>query len=73
MPKRYPNEVRERVVRMTLDRLDNYATPYAACQALASNLNVGVETLLKWVVEPQVDAGTRTGPTSAELDEIKQT
>lgn len=44
MPKKYPDEVRERAVRMTLDRLNEYPTPCAACQALAPKLNVGVET-----------------------------
>lgn len=72
MPKKYPDEVRERAVRMALDRLNEYPTPYAACQALAPKLNVGVETLRKWVIQAQVDAGTRTGPTSVELEEIKQ-
>ena len=33
---------------------------------------MGVETLRKWVVQAQVDAGTRTGLSSAELEEIKQ-
>lgn len=72
MPKKYPAEVRDRAVRMTLDRLNDYPTPYAACQALAPKLNVGVETLRKWVIQAQVDVGTKTGPTSAELEEIKQ-
>lgn len=72
MPKKYPDEVRDRAVRMALDRLSEYPTPYAACQALAPKLNVGVETLRKWVIQAQVDAGTRTGPSSVELEEIKQ-
>ena len=53
MPKKYPDEVRDRAVRMTLDRLNEYSTPYAACQALAPKLNVGVEKLRKWVVQAQ--------------------
>ena len=57
---------------MALDRLNEYPTPFAACQALAPQLNVGVETLRKWVIQAQVDAGTRTGPTSVELEGIKQ-
>ena len=61
MPKKYPDEVREGAVRMALDRLNEYPTPYAACQALAPQLNVGVETLQKWVIQAQVDAGTRRG------------
>ena len=30
------------------------------------------ETLRNWVVQAQDDAGTRTGPSSTELEEIKQ-
>ena len=51
MPKKFPPEVRDRAVRMTLDRLSDYPTVYAACSALAPKLNVGVETLRKWVVQ----------------------
>ena len=72
MPKKFPPEVRDRAVRMTLDRLSDYPTVYAACSALAPKLNVGVETLRKWVVQAQVDAGTKVGPTSSELEEIKK-
>jgi len=72
MPKKFPPEVRDRAVRMTLDRLSEYPTVYAACSALAPKLNVGVETLRKWVVQAQVDAGVKTGPTSVELEEIRK-
>lgn len=72
MPRRYPLEQRERAVRMALDRLDEYKTPYACAQALAPKLGVGAETLRKWIVQAQVDAGDRQGSTSQELEEIKQ-
>jgi len=72
MPKKFPVEVRDRAVRMTLDRLSEYPTAFAACTALAPKLDVGVETLRKWVVQAQIDAGTRTGPSSVELEEIKK-
>ena len=35
-------------------------------------LDVGPETLRKWVVQAQIDAGRRPGATSAELEEIKR-
>jgi transposase len=35
MPKKFPPEVRDRAVRMTLDRLSEYPTMFAACKALA--------------------------------------
>ena len=72
MPKRYPVEQRERAVRMALDRLSEYSTPYACAQALGPKLGGGVETLRKWLVQAQVDAGERRGATSEELEEIRQ-
>jgi transposase len=72
MPKRYPAEQRERALRMALDRLDEYRSPWAAAQALGPKLGVGPETLRKWIVQAQVDQGGRSGPTSEELAEIKR-
>ena len=72
MPKKFPPEVRDRAVRMTLDRLGDYESVSAAAKALAPKLNIGVETLRRWVVQAQIDAGTKAGPSSAELEEIKQ-
>ncbi|MDJ0349489.1 transposase [Cryobacterium sp. PH29-G1] len=72
MPKKYPNEVRERPVRMTLDRVKDYPSMRVACRDLAAKLNFGAETLRKWVTQAQADAGERTGPTSEELEEIKR-
>lgn len=72
MPKRYPAEQRERATRMVLDRLDEYASPWAAAQALGPKLGVGAETLRKWVVQAQADQGVGSGPTSEELAEIKR-
>jgi transposase len=72
MPKKFPPEVRDRAVRMTLDRLSEYPTIVAACKALAPKLDVGVETLPRWVVQAQIDAGVKDGPTGAELEEIRK-
>jgi hypothetical protein len=35
-------------------------------------LGVGAETLRKWILQVQVDAGERSGPTSEELEEIRR-
>lgn len=72
MPKKHPTEVRDRVVRQTLDRLADYTSMSAACRDLAPKLNVGVGTLRTWVAQAQSDAGDRNGPTSVELEEIKR-
>lgn len=72
MSKRYPVEQRERVTRMAMERLGEYASPFACAQALSPKLGVGVETLRKWIVQAQVDAGSRPGPTTEELEEIRR-
>jgi transposase len=72
MPNTYPAEQRERATRMALDRLDEYGSAWAVAQALGPKLGVGPETLRKWVLQAQTDAGQRSGPTSEELAEIKR-
>ncbi len=72
MPKKYPVEVRDRAVRMVLDRLSEYPSVYAACKALAPKLDVGPESLRRWVVQSQVDAGNKDGPTTDELEELRR-
>jgi transposase-like protein len=57
---------------MALERLDEYGSAWAVAQALGPKLGVGAETLRKWVLQAQTDAGRRSGPSSAELAEIKR-
>jgi transposase len=72
MPKRYPAEQRNRAVKMVLDRLGEYASAYAACQALAPKLGVHAETLRVWVKQAQVDSGKAPGVTNSEQERIKE-
>jgi transposase len=72
MPKKHPTEVRERAVRITLDRLTGYPSMWVACRDLAPKLTIGAETLRKWVTQAQADAGEHTGPTTEEIKEIKE-
>lgn len=71
MPKKYPAEVRDRAVRMVIDRLSEYPSVFAACKALAPKLDVGPESLRRWVIQTQVDSGVQDGSTTAYLDELK--
>jgi transposase len=72
MSHRYPAEQRERATRMALERVDEYGSAWAVAEALGPKLGIGPETLRKWVLQAQVDAGQRGGPSSEELAEIRR-
>jgi len=44
---------------MAWDRLEEYGSAWAVAQALGPKLGVGLETLRKWVLQAQADAGQR--------------
>ncbi|MBL1079723.1 transposase [Nocardia sp. 2] len=49
MTKRYPPEVREKAVRLVLERLDEFESPYAAAKAIGPLVDVHYEMLRVWV------------------------
>lgn len=71
MPERDAKDQRDPVVRMVMDRFDDYLSLYAACESIAPKLGIGSETRRRWIVQSQVDSVQRVGPTSDELAEIK--
>lgn len=72
MLKNFPPEVRDRAVRMLLDRLPDYPSVNAACKVVAPKLGVGTESRRRWVIQAQIDDGMKEGPSSNELEEIKR-
>jgi transposase-like protein len=72
MPKRISPELRDRAVRMVLEHRQDYPSVTAASQAVAKQLGLGRETVRRWVVQAEVDAGGRPGMTSAEHAEVKR-
>ena len=48
-----------------------YASLTAASEAVAKQLGVGEESVRRWVLQADVDAGRRPGVTSEEPAEIK--
>ncbi|MFC4016441.1 transposase [Micromonospora sp. GCM10011542] len=71
--KPYPQELRDRAVRMVAEVRPNYESDWAAITAVAGRLWIGTaETLRKWVRQAQVDDGQRPGVTSDESAELKR-
>ena len=69
---RYPQELRERAVRMVQEHRDEYASEWAAITSIAGKLGMGTEALRLWLRRAEVDAGQRPGLTSEERERLKQ-
>lgn len=66
-PRKYPDELRERAVRMVRE-IDERG----AIKRVADQLDINPETLRSWVRQAQVDDGERQGATTEQAEEIKQ-
>src|SRR5512132_3690944 len=70
-PGRYPQELRERAVRLVLEHQDEYPAQWAAISSIAHKFGVSAETLRKWVRRAETDDGLRPGLTSDEHQRLK--
>lgn len=59
---KYPDELRERAVRMVAEVRPQYPSQWAAITAVAGMLGIGTpETLRTWIRRSEVDTGQRRG------------
>ncbi len=72
MPKKIDPELRTRAVRLVTEHRGQYPSLTAAAAAVAKQLGVGQESVRRWVIQADVDAGGRDGITSQELEEIRK-
>ncbi|GIF09956.1 transposase [Actinoplanes siamensis] len=67
-PKKYPDELRQRAVRLYRD-----SDPKPVIKRLAEQLNVHPEALRNWIRQAEADAGERSDrPTSDMLEENRR-
>jgi transposase len=70
---RYPQELRERAVRMFVEIRADHGSEWAAMKRVAELLGVtSAETVRAWVRRAEVGVGARAGVTSEEAAEIKR-
>lgn len=71
-PRKYPDEVRERAVRMVWEwRRERHVTA-GGVSDVARRLGVNKETLRNWINQHDVDDGVRPGTTTAERERIAE-
>jgi transposase len=70
--RKYPDELRDRAVRLVLDLVkDQDASVTAACRKVGGELGIKADTLRGWAKQAQVDRGMRPGTASAEAARIR--
>lgn len=71
-PSKFPQEVRERAVRMVFEHREAHDSQWATITSIAEKFGVHRETLRNWVRKAEIDGGLRPGVTSEELKRIKE-
>ena len=69
-PRKYPNELRERAIRLTLEARKDPASRPGAIRRIGEQLGINPETLRGWVSQAEVDEGTRPGTTTTDAQRL---
>ena len=68
--RKYPDELRERAIRLTLEARKDPATRPGAIRRIGEQLGINSETLRGWVSQAEVDEGTRPGTTTSDAQRL---
>jgi len=71
-PKKYPDEVRERAVRMVFEILEESGQPHGAIARVADKLGINRETLRNWIKQAEIDGGQRPGTSTVDAQRIAE-
>ncbi|NAZ84186.1 transposase [Kineococcus sp. R8] len=71
-PRKYPDELRERAIRMAVDARRDPTGRAGAIKRIAGQLGINPETLRGWVTQAEVDAGDRPGTTTEDAARLAQ-
>ena len=72
MPRQYPQQFRERALRMVEESLPEHETEFAAMKKVATKLGISPEAIRRWKRQNELDSGLRPGLSSQEHDEVRR-
>lgn len=70
--KRYPEELRERAVRMVSELQAEHGSQWAAINSVAGKIGCTPESLRRWVRQSERDAGERPGLARSDRERLKE-
>jgi transposase len=70
--QRYPDELRDRAVRMVQEVRRESGESHGVIARVAKELGVGVESLRQWVNRAEIDSGRRLGTSSVDAQRMAQ-
>src|SRR5215470_6745885 len=71
-PRKYPDELRDRAIRLVEDIAGEAGNVTAACRRIGEQLGINADTLRGWVKQAQIDGGKRPGTSTADAARIRQ-
>ncbi|GAA0388703.1 transposase [Acrocarpospora corrugata] len=71
-PRKYPDELRERAVKMVFELREETGNKTGTIARVADRLGVHREALRTWVRQAEIDGGRRTGTTSPDAARIAE-
>ena len=71
-PRKYPDELRQRAIRLVLDAKAGRDSGKGACARIGEQLGINPETLRGWVAQAEIDEGKRPGTSSAESARVAE-
>ncbi|AHI23410.1 transposase [Corynebacterium vitaeruminis] len=70
--KKYPDELRDRAVRLVFEAKEDPTTANGAVGRIAEQLGINKETLRGWVYQARIDSGAALGTTTADSQRIAE-
>lgn len=66
MPEKVDPALKDRALQMVAEHRSDYSTVTSVAKAVADQLGIRKETVRRWVVQADIDAGDRPGTSSEE-------